>query len=91
MLVIAGTTGESPTLTTEEKLMLFSTVVEAWVVRQRLLGTGSNNTKATVEFTKEAERTGVDGILLVAPTITNHPRRGYTNISKRWRKQRLYR
>jgi len=67
-LVIAGTTGESPTLTTEEKVALFRHVVK--VVNKRvpvIAGTGSNNTKATVELTKKAEELGVDGIMLVAP------------------------
>ena len=54
-LVIAGTTGESPTLTTEEKLTLFSTIVEAVGGKATVIaGTGTNNTKATVEFTKRS-------------------------------------
>ncbi|MRG88396.1 4-hydroxy-tetrahydrodipicolinate synthase [Salinibacillus xinjiangensis] len=67
-LVVAGTTGESPTLTHDEKLKLFQFVVE--VVDKRvpvIAGTGSNNTRASVEITKEAEATGVDGIMLVTP------------------------
>ncbi|NLM37257.1 MAG: 4-hydroxy-tetrahydrodipicolinate synthase [Firmicutes bacterium] len=83
-LVIAGTTGESPTLTTEEKLTLFSTVVEAVGGKATVIaGTGSNNTKATVELTKEAERTGVDGILLVAPYYNKPPQEGlYQHFKK---------
>lgn len=67
-LVIAGTTGESPTLTKEEKLALFSHVVK--VVNKRvpvIAGTGSNNTYASVELTKKAEQLGVDAIMVVAP------------------------
>lgn len=67
-LVVAGTTGESPTLSYEEKLALFQHVVK--VVNKRIpviAGTGSNNTKQTVELTKQAELIGVDGIMLVAP------------------------
>ncbi|MDQ0245826.1 4-hydroxy-tetrahydrodipicolinate synthase [Bacillus fengqiuensis] len=67
-LVVAGTTGESPTLSAEEKLDLFRHVVE--VVDGRIpviAGTGSNNTYASIELTKEAEKTGVDAIMLVAP------------------------
>jgi 4-hydroxy-tetrahydrodipicolinate synthase len=67
-LVVAGTTGESPTLTTEEKLALFRHVVK--VVNKRIpviAGTGSNNTKASIELTKKAEEIGVDAIMLVAP------------------------
>lgn len=67
-LVIAGTTGESPTLSKEEKLALFQHVVK--VVDKRvpvIAGTGSNDTYATVELTKKAEETGVDAIMIVAP------------------------
>ncbi|MEH7250519.1 4-hydroxy-tetrahydrodipicolinate synthase [Neobacillus niacini] len=67
-LVVAGTTGESPTLSKEEKLALFDYVVK--VVGKRIpvvAGTGSNNTYASVELTKKAEQLGVDGIMLVGP------------------------
>ncbi|AZU61539.1 4-hydroxy-tetrahydrodipicolinate synthase [Neobacillus mesonae] len=67
-LVVAGTTGESPTLSKEEKLALFGHVVK--VVNKRIpviAGTGSNNTYASIEMTKKAEQLGVDGIMLVAP------------------------
>lgn len=67
-LVVAGTTGESPTLTHEEKLKLFSIVVDAVGGKAAVIaGTGSNNTQDSVEFTRQAAKTGVDGILLVAP------------------------
>jgi 4-hydroxy-tetrahydrodipicolinate synthase len=67
-LVVAGTTGESPTLSKEEKLALFNHVVK--IVGKRIpviAGTGSNNTYASVELTKKAEQVGVDAIMLVAP------------------------
>lgn len=67
-LVIAGTTGESPTLSKEEKIALFAHVVK--VVEKRIpviAGTGSNNTYASVELTKKAEQLGVDAIMVVAP------------------------
>lgn len=67
-LVVAGTTGESPTLSHEEKLTLFAEVIEASAGRVPVIaGTGSNNTKTTIELTKEAEKIGVDGVMLVAP------------------------
>ena len=67
-LVVAGTTGESPTLTKEEKVALFTHVVKVVDGRVPVIaGTGSNNTKQTVELTKEAERTGVDAIMIVTP------------------------
>ncbi|TYS46687.1 4-hydroxy-tetrahydrodipicolinate synthase [Bacillus infantis] len=67
-LVVAGTTGESPTLTKEEKLALFKHVVK--VVDKRIpviAGTGSNDTYASVEMTKKAEQIGVDAVMVVAP------------------------
>ncbi|MFC0271355.1 4-hydroxy-tetrahydrodipicolinate synthase [Metabacillus herbersteinensis] len=67
-LVVAGTTGESPTLSSEEKIALFKYVVT--VVKGRvpvIAGTGSNNTKASIALTKKAEEAGVDAIMLVAP------------------------
>lgn len=67
-LVVAGTTGESPTLTTEEKLALFRHVVA--VVNGRvpvIAGTGTNNTRASIELTKRAEEAGVDAVMLVSP------------------------
>lgn len=67
-LVIAGTTGESPTLSEDEKLKLFSFAVEKAAGRCKIIaGTGSNNTHHSIELTKKAEQCGVDGILLVAP------------------------
>lgn len=67
-IVVAGTTGESPTLSKEEKLALFDHVVK--VVNKRIpviAGTGSNNTYASIELTKKAEQIGVDAIMIVAP------------------------
>lgn len=67
-VVVAGTTGESPTLSTEEKLELFSFVIKEANGRIPVIaGTGTNNTKASIELTKEAEKLGADGIMLVAP------------------------
>lgn len=67
-LVIAGTTGESPTLTEEEKLELFRFAVKHAAGRSKIIaGTGSNNTVHSIELTKKAEQCGVDGILLVTP------------------------
>ena len=67
-IVVAGTTGESPTLSKEEKLALFQHVVE--VVKSRvpvIAGTGSYNTFESIELTKKAEQIGVDAIMLVGP------------------------
>ncbi|MGO4372989.1 4-hydroxy-tetrahydrodipicolinate synthase [Paenibacillus sp. MCAF20] len=67
-IVVCGTTGESPTLSDEEKLELFRFAVKHAAGRVKIIaGTGSNNTAHTIHLTKEAEACGVDGILLVAP------------------------
>ena len=67
-LVIAGTTGESPTLTKEEKIALFRHAVEVVGGRVPVVaGTGSNNTKESIALTKQAEAAGVDAVMLVTP------------------------
>ncbi|WP_026906174.1 4-hydroxy-tetrahydrodipicolinate synthase [Paucisalibacillus globulus] len=76
-LVVAGTTGESPTLTTKEKIALFSHVVK--IVDKRvpvIAGTGGNNTRSSIDLTKEAEACGVDAIMLVAPYYNKPNQRG---------------
>lgn len=67
-VVVAGTTGESPVLTKEEKLKLFSVVKEAVGEKGVVIaGTGSNNTADTIALTKKAAEAGVDGVMLVTP------------------------
>lgn len=67
-LVITGTTGEAPTLTTEEKLGLYRAVKQAIGNDGHILaGTSSYNTKESVELSREAQECGVDGFLLVVP------------------------
>lgn len=67
-LVVSGTTGECPTLTREEKLQLFAEIKAAVGNRGAVIaGTGNYSTAESVELTKEAEKTGVDGCLLVVP------------------------
>ena len=65
-LVLAGTTGESPTLTVDETLELFRAVTEA-VTIPIIVGTGSNDTAHTVELTKAASQCGPAGVLVVTP------------------------
>lgn len=67
-VVLAGTTGESPTLTHDEKMRLFSEVKEAIGSRGVVVaGTGTYNTAESVELSREAERLGVDALLLTCP------------------------
>ncbi len=67
-LVICGTTGESPTLTKEEKLELFRIVVEEIGGEATVIAsTGSYDTAGSISLTQSAEKLGVDGLLLVTP------------------------
>ncbi len=67
-LVVAGTTGESPTLTHEEKLELIRHVVRQVDGRAGVIaGSGSNDTASSIQLTQEAEKTGADGVMLVVP------------------------
>lgn len=65
-LVVAGTTGEAPVLDDAERTDLFRAVAEAVTVPV-LAGTGTNDTRHSIEFTAAAAATGVDGVLLVTP------------------------
>ncbi|WZY01549.1 4-hydroxy-tetrahydrodipicolinate synthase [Bacillus sp. FSL W7-1360] len=68
VLVVGGTTGESPVLSNEEKLALFSFCVKHVGGKAPVIaGTGSNDTKGTIALTKAAEKTGVQGAMLVTP------------------------
>ncbi len=76
-LVVAGTTGESPTLSDDEKLEMFRTVVAAVGGRAPVVaGTGSNETRHSVELTRAAEACGVDAVLVVVPYYNKPPERG---------------
>src|SRR5436853_5560701 len=67
-LVVCGTTGESPTLSHDEKLLMFRLSLEAAHRRGPIIaGTGGNNTPESVALSCEAAEPGVDGLLLVAP------------------------
>ena len=68
-ILVSGTTGEGPTLTEEEKIELIEKTVEYLAGRVPVVaGTGSNNTKATIEYTnKVAKIDGVDAALVVVP------------------------
>ncbi|MBQ7099101.1 MAG: 4-hydroxy-tetrahydrodipicolinate synthase [Oscillospiraceae bacterium] len=67
-IVLTGTTGESPTLTREEKLEIYRRGVETAAGRCKILaGTGSNSTANAVALSREAAELGVDGLLVVTP------------------------
>jgi 4-hydroxy-tetrahydrodipicolinate synthase len=76
-LVVAGTTGESPTLSDAERLDLFAAAVDTVGDRAVVVaGTGSNDTAHSVHLTREADELGVDGFLVVTPYYNKPPPRG---------------
>jgi len=76
-LVLAGTTGESPTLTKAEKLALFEAVLEEVGDQAAVIaGTGSYDTAESVELTREACALGVQGCLVVTPYYSRPPQNG---------------
>ena len=76
-VVVSGTTGESPTLSTEEKLRLYAEVKAAVGNRGAVIaGTGNYNTAESIELSRAAEREGVDGVLLVVPYYNKPPQEG---------------
>ncbi|HET6952748.1 MAG TPA: 4-hydroxy-tetrahydrodipicolinate synthase [Acidimicrobiales bacterium] len=74
-LVVAGTTGEAPTLTDDEKVELWRAVRGAVDVPV-LAGTGSNDTRHTIGLSERAAAIGVDGLLLVSPYYNRPPQAG---------------
>jgi len=76
-IVLSGTTGESPTLTTEEKMRLFSEVKQSVGDKGVVIaGTGTYSTAESIELSQEAEKQGVDGLLLVVPYYNKPPQEG---------------
>jgi 4-hydroxy-tetrahydrodipicolinate synthase len=76
-LVISGTTGESPTLSREEKLRLFTEVKSAIGNQGSVIaGCGNNSTRESIRLTVEAEKTLVDAILLVVPSYNKPTQEG---------------
>lgn len=73
--VVNGTTGESPTLTNEEKKKLFD-FVRGETEKPIVMGTGSNSTAATIEATQAAAGWGADAALVVVPYYNKPPQRG---------------
>jgi 4-hydroxy-tetrahydrodipicolinate synthase len=76
-VVVAGTTGEAPTLSDEERLGLFAAAIEAVGDRAKIVaGTGTYSTAHSVHLTREAHELGVDAFLVVTPYYNKPPVRG---------------
>ncbi|MFW6022454.1 MAG: 4-hydroxy-tetrahydrodipicolinate synthase [Halanaerobiaceae bacterium] len=82
-IVVLGTTGEVPTLSNEEKKKVLETVVDEVGDRAVIVaGTGSYSTSDSIEMTREAEKIGVDGVMLVTPYYNKPPQSGLYNHFK---------
>ncbi len=79
LLVPCGTTGESVTMSAEERLHVIKMTVDIAKARKArvIAGTGSNNTAATIDFTREARRIGADMALVVGPYYNKPTQAGY--------------
>ena len=76
-LVVAGTTGESPTLTDDERFALYAAAVEEVGDRATVIaGTGTYSTAHSIHLTERAHELGVDGFLVVTPYYSKPPPRG---------------
>lgn len=76
-LLVTGTTGETPTLSDEENLRMFRTVVEAVDGRVSILaGSTTNDTRHSVQLSQRAKEAGVDGILLTTPYYNKPSQKG---------------
>ena len=91
LLVPCGTTGESATMSEEERLHVIKMTVEVARKKAKVIaGTGSNNTAATIDFTRKARELGADGALVVAPFYNRPTQEGmfahFSEIAKSVRK-----
>lgn len=77
-LVVAGSTGEAATLSADEKLELFRVVAQRVKGRAKIIGgTGSNDTQSSINLTKQAASTGIDGVMLVGPYYNKPTQQGF--------------
>jgi len=76
-IVVAGTTGEAPTLTDDERLELVAAAVDAVGDRATVVaGTGTYSTAHSIHLTERAHELGADGFLVVTPYYNKPPQRG---------------
>ena len=81
-LVIGGTTGESPSMSDDEKIQLFAEIKEeVGDTASVIAGTTDNNHRKSIELSQEAEKVGADGLLLTVPAYNKPPQEGlYQNF-----------
>lgn len=76
-IIVCGTTGESSTMTHDEKIATIKCAVDTAAGRVPIIaGTGSNNTAQAIELSQEVEKLGVDGLLLVTPYYNKTTQKG---------------
>ena len=77
-LVVSGTTGESPTLSDDEKVAVFKTVIDAVADKKTkvIAGSGTNDTARVIYLTEKAGELGADGVLVVTPYYNKPTQRG---------------
>lgn len=76
-LLVFGTTGESPTVTTEDKLAVFQAIVEAIDGEVPVIANvGTNNTQASIDFALRVQELGVAGLMAVVPYYNKPPQEG---------------
>ena len=76
-IIVCGTTGESATMSTEEKKEIIKYAIKKVAKRTKVVvGTGSNNTKSAIEMSKYAEEVGADGILVITPYYNKTTQKG---------------
>ena len=86
-IIVCGTTGEASTMTKEEKFLTIESAVKASGGRIPIIaGTGGNNTRQVIEYSKQIENLGVDGLLIVTPYYNKCTQNGliehYKEIAK---------
>ena len=76
-IIVCGTTGESATMSEQEKKETIKFAIEKVAKRVKVIaGTGSNNTKSAIEMSKYAESVGADGLLIVTPYYNKTTQKG---------------
>jgi 4-hydroxy-tetrahydrodipicolinate synthase len=75
-VVVSGTTGESPTLSDDEKVELFKAIKQAIPGKNVVAGTGSNDTHHSVKLSERAMKAGADALLAVVPYYNKPPQEG---------------